>query len=127
MNLVGLPPALLAAAAVIAMMVSAVLGASSKLVARVPGLGPNDETRDVLMRALVGALNLAGMLAYAWSQRIVLSQEMIPALVLTAAGYTVGVHYVYTGIKAGVSSAAPPAPAATPATVPQVPADALPA
>lgn len=122
MTLIGLPPALLAAAVVIASLISGLLGAASTVVNRIPGLRPQDDTRNYLMRVLIGALNLGALLLYAWSQRIVIVQEAVPALVLTAFGVTLGVHYVYTGIKSGAAAAA-----AQPATVPPVPADALPA
>ena len=120
MTLTGLPPALVGAAVVIAALVSSLLGAASTLVNRIPGLRPQDDTRNVLLRVLIGVLNLGGILAYAYFNSIVIAKEAVPALVLTAFSVTLGVHYVYTGIKSGAAPANAPA-----LTVPPVPADAL--
>src|SRR5579859_989350 len=99
MNLIGLPAGLTGAAVVVAALVSSLLAAFAPIIARVPGLRVTDDSRNVLMRTLVGALNLAGLVAYAWLNNIVLAKEMVPALVLTAFGALVGGHYMYKGVQ----------------------------
>ena len=103
MNLIGLPPSLYAAAVVVASLVSSLLSAFGPLVSQVPGLRQQDTSRNLLMRVVVGALNLAGILAVAWMGNVVLTKEMIPVLLLTAAGFGVaGGHLVYKGVQSGV-------------------------
>ena len=99
MNLIGLPAGLTGAAVVVAALVSSVLAAFAPIIARIPGLRYGDDSRNVLMRTLVGALNLAGIVGYAYFNNIVLAKEAIPALVLTAFGALIGGHYVYKGVQ----------------------------
>src|SRR5579859_343546 len=105
MNLIGLPAGLTGAAVVVAALVSSVLAAFAPIIARIPGLRVADDSRNVLMRTLVGALNLAGLVGYAYFNNITIAKEAVPALVLTAFGALVGGHYVYKGVQAAHSLA----------------------
>lgn len=100
MNIVGLPASLTGAAVVVAALVSSLLSAFGVLIAQVPGLRLTDASRNILMRVVVGALNLAGLVAFAWINNLVIAKEMLPALLATAAGFgVVGGHYVYKGVQ----------------------------
>ena len=111
-------PAVLSTAAV-ASSVSAVLAMFAPLVASIPGFRDEDATRNSLMRSLVFLLTLGGLVGLAWSQGIVLTQAEMPALLIYAAGGTVGTHLLYTNIRASASSYVPaPAPTPKPPAVP---------
>lgn len=133
MNLAPLPPHLDAAAVAIAAIASAVLAGLSQLgLGTVPGFRAQDGSRNAAMRVLLGVLNLAGLLAYAWTQGIVLVPAQVPMLLgvcVIAAG---GGHYFYGWVKAGSQASgsgtpAAPAPVAVlPPAVPPLPTDATP-
>lgn len=112
MNLVPLPAALVAASVAIAAIASGVLAGLSQLgLGNVPGFRQSDGSRNAAMRVLLGVLNLAGLLAYAWTQGIGLVPAQVPMLLgvcVIAAG---GGHYFYGWVKAGSQSSAAPPPA----------------
>ena len=91
----------------LAPIVAALLGSVATLIARVPGLRPSDDSRTVLMRVLVGALNLGGLLAFSWTQNIVLDKSMLVALLITTFGQGLVSHFTYVGIKNGAATTAP--------------------
>ena len=114
-------PAVLSTAAV-ASAVSAVLAMFAPLVASIPGLREDDATRNSLLRSLVFLLTLGGLVGLAWSQGVVLTQAELPALLVCAAGGTVGTHLLYTNIRNSASTyspvAVPPVPPVPPAPKP---------
>lgn len=127
-SLPGLPLLIVASAAGIAAAVSSVLALLMVPISGIPGFRPADATRNALMRALVFACNLAGLVGLAWSQSIVLSQAMLPALLVTAAAGSAASSAVYVQVKARVAptltlSAAPPIGAVVTVTYPGQPND----
>lgn len=127
MNLIPLPAALYSAAVPLAAIASAVLAFLSRVgLGRVPGFRIADAARNSLLRLLLGALNVAGLLAYAWTQGIALVPAQLVTLGAVVVGAAGGGHVVYGLIKSGASSAAPAAPAIPAPTVPAMPADAQP-
>ena len=117
-SLPGLPLLIVASAAAIAAAVSSVLALLAVPISGIPGFRPNDATRNALMRSLVFACNLGGLVALAWSQSVVLSQAMLPALLVTAAAGSAASAGVYVQVKARVATNA--APVVTLPTAPPV-------
>ncbi len=122
-----LPALLVIGAAPIAAAVSSVLALLLVPISALPGFRPNDATRNAFMRALVFVCNVGGIVALAWSQSVVLSQAMLPALLVTAAAGSAASSAVYVQVKARVAptlaptltlSAAPPVGAAVAVTYP---------
>lgn len=97
MNLVGLSPALYAAAVAVASAVSALIGAFAPFIVKIPGFRPADQTRAIAVRTLVGVLNLVGVIGAAFVSNTVIPKEAVPMLVLVAFGGTVLGHYFYQG------------------------------
>lgn len=107
----------------VAAIVSGLVAALSPLIASVPGLRAGDAMRSTLMRVLVYVLNLATLVGLAWTQNVVITQQMVPALLLAVGGSTVGSHLFYVNVKSATTTA----PAASSTTTPPAPSTATPA
>lgn len=117
MNLAPLPSALNAELfAAVAALVSALLAALAVPVASIPGFRPADSTRSTFMRGLVYVLSLAGIVAYAFLQGVVITRPEVLTLLLSLAGGTGFAHVVYASVKTGVSAVAAKSVAPAPAS-----------
>jgi len=99
MNLVGLSPQLYFAAVAVAAAVASLLGAFAPMIAKIPGFGVNDQTRAIALRALVGVLNLAGIIGVAFVSNTVIPKGAVVALLLTAFGGTALGHFFFQGTQ----------------------------
>ena len=95
----------------VAAIVSGLLAALAPIISSVPGLRPNDAMRNTLMRVLVYVLNLGALVGLAWTQNVVITQQMVPALLLAVGGSTVGSHLFYATVKSSRTTPTMPAPA----------------
>lgn len=96
----GLPAVL--STGLVASLVSYLVSLFAPILGSVPGLRAEDASRTPLLRTLVYALNVAGLLALAWTQQIVITRALVPALLYAAAG-TVGSTVSYLATKAAVA------------------------
>src|SRR5258708_13857204 len=105
MNVSTLPAFLdTASIATITAAVSALLALLAPALSQVPGFRPNDGARSTLMRVLLYALTLGGVLALAWSQNVVIPKEMLPTLLVAVGGGDGLAHIFYTGVKSSAAS-----------------------
>ena len=120
MNATTLPAILDAATlAGVAAIVSGLLAALAPVISAVPGFRAADAMRSTLMRVLVYALNVGALLCLAWTQNVVISQQMVPALLLAVGGSTVGSHLFYVKVRSSNSTST--APAVAPSTTTPAP------
>jgi hypothetical protein len=120
-NLPSLPVAVGASAAAIAALVSGLLALFAAPLANIPGLRPNDETRNAGMRTLLFLLNLLGLVGFAFTQNVVIARSEVPALLLTAALAASAGHIAYVSVKAVTAKrAADTTVSLTPADLAQV-------
>ena len=113
----------------VAAVVSGLLAALAPLISSVPGLRADDAMRNTLMRMLVYVLNAGALIGLAWTQNVVITQQMVPALLLAVGGSTVGSHLFYNTVKgtttATAPAATPPALSTSSATIQEAPGSAL--
>ena len=109
----------------VAAIVSGLVAALAPLISSVPGFRAGDALRSTLMRVLVYLLNLAALVGLAWTQNVVLTQQMVPALLLAVGGSTVGSHLFYSQVKA--ASSTPGTATAPAASTPPAPSTSTPA
>jgi hypothetical protein len=105
----ALNPALFAA---VASLVSVLLSALASLLVLVPGLRPQDASRNVLMRALMYLLNLALVLGYCFVSSIIVPKDAVISLLLALGGGGAFAHILYTANSAAHVASSPVAPSA---------------
>lgn len=128
MNATTLPAILDAATlAGVAAIVSGLLAALAPVISAIPGFRANDAMRSTLMRVLVYVLNVGALVGLAWTQNVIITPQMAPALLLAVGGSTVGSHLFYVKVRSSNPAAAPAvAPSTTPApAIQEAPGSAL--
>lgn len=98
-SLPSLPLAVGASETLITTAISGLLLLFAQPLASVPGLRPTDGSRNAIMRSLTFLLNLAAIIALAWTQDIVIVKGEWPALLALCAGFALTANVTYVSAK----------------------------